>query len=267
MSGFLQLESGKIFYEMAGEGDVLLISHAGFVDSRMWDQQFEVFSRNYRVIRFDMPGFGRSDATQGPLSRREILFELMQQLFIDKAILVGCSLGGEICLDFILEHPEMVQALVLVSTVPGGFPFQGEPPQQLLEMIAAMQQGDIEQGAELQAQLWIDGPFRGSGQVDHHQREIAKEMSRISLANQTWLKTDSHPLDPLDPPAFERIKEIHSPVLIIAGELDNPEILRSAEWMKNQIPRARKVILPDCAHLPNMEKPVEFNQAVLEFLK
>ncbi len=69
-----------------------------------------------------------------------------------------------------------------------------------------------------------------------------------------------------EPPAAQRLGEVHAPVLIITGELDNPELVRAAEVMAAGIPGAKKVILPGCAHLLNMERPEEFNRIVLEFL-
>ncbi|MEA2574932.1 MAG: hypothetical protein QOH93_2230 [Chloroflexia bacterium] len=71
---------------------------------------------------------------------------------------------------------------------------------------------------------------------------------------------------PLEPPAIERLNEVRVPTLIIAGALDHPEILWGVEVLASQIEGARKVILQNCAHLPNMERPAEFNEAVLSFL-
>ncbi len=266
MNGYLEMEDGKMYYEVAGAGEWLVLSHAGFVDSRMWDEQWEAFSQRYHTVRFDMIGFGKSSPAQAPVDRRAGLYRLLQHLGISRAILVGCSMSGEIALDFALEHPEMAAALVLVSMVPVGFEMRGEPPREFLEMLDAMQQGDLERTAELQVHLWIDGPFRQPDQVDRRIRRRAAEMSRIALANDTWHTADSALVNPLDPPAVRRLGEVHLPVLIIAGELDNPEIARAADVMESGISGSRKVILPGCAHLPNMERPDEFNRAVLEFL-
>jgi pimeloyl-ACP methyl ester carboxylesterase len=169
-------------------------------------------------------------------------------------------------LDFALEHPEMVSALIVVSAVPSGFDLQGEPPRYLMEMITAVQQGDLARASELQNRIWIDGPFREPEQVDPVVREQSAEMNQIALANGTFMKVDAFPLNPLDPPAVQRLSEVRMPTLLIAGELDHPEILRAAEMMTAAIPQAQKVILPDCAHMPNMEQPEIFNQVVLDFL-
>ncbi len=266
MNSYLEMEDGRIYYEAAGEGPSVLLSHAGFVDSRMWDEQWQAFSQRYHTVRFDMRGFGKSSPADRPIDRRADLYRLLQHLGITRAVLVGCSMSGEIALDFALEHPQRVAALVLVSAMPVGFEMHGEPPHEFLEMLEAMQQHDLERAAELQNRLWIDGPFRQPDQVDRRIRQRATEMSRIALANDTFRKADYGPVNPLHPPAAQRLGEVDKPVLIIAGALDNPEVVRAAEVMAAGIPGSRKVILPGCAHLPNMERPEEFNQVVLEFL-
>jgi pimeloyl-ACP methyl ester carboxylesterase len=92
-------------------------------------------------------------------------------------------------------------------------------------------------------------------------------MNRIAVENQTLLKVDSQPLQPLDPPAANRLKEVQVPTLMIAGALDHLEILRAADFMAREIPSSKKRIIPNCAHLPNMEQPDAFNQAVFDFLQ
>jgi pimeloyl-ACP methyl ester carboxylesterase len=265
-SGYFEFDDGKIYYEIAGEGEPLVLSHAGFVDSRMWDNQWQAFAQHYRVVRFDMRGFGKSNRAEAPITRRDGLYRLLKHLDIEKATLLGCSMSGEIMLDFSLEHPEMVSALIVVSAVPSGFELQGEPPRYMMEMITAVQQGDLAQASELQNRIWIDGPFREPEQVNQQVRERAAEMNQIALENGTFFKVDAMPLNPLDPPAVQRLNEVSVPTLLVVGELDHPEILRAAKLMTTTIPQAQKAILPDCAHLPNMEQPEKFNRIVLDFL-
>ncbi len=120
--------------------------------------------------------------------------------------------------------------------------------------------------SELQNRIWIDGPFRQPEQVNPLVRQRAAEMNRIVLANGTWGKADAQLANPLNPPAVQRLNEMRVPTLIIAGGLDHPEVLRAAEVMAAAIPHAEKVIIPNCAHLPNMEQSAEFNRVVLDFL-
>lgn len=265
-TGYADLGDGKLYYEIEGNGETLVLVHAGFVDSGMWDGQWDVLTRYYRVLRFDMRGFGKSDPAKGPVSRRHDLYCLLQELGIRRAHLLGCSMGGETVIDFTLKHPEMVLSLVVVSGIPGGFEMRGEPPSELIEMLQALEKGDLDRVSDLQIHLWVDGPFRYPEEISPPVRQRAAEMNRIAVNNGTWATADSSPPNPLNPPAAGRLTEINVPVLIIAGSLDNPEILRAADLLENEIKGAKKVVMPDSAHVPNMEKPEEFNRIVLDFL-
>jgi pimeloyl-ACP methyl ester carboxylesterase len=134
-------------------------------------------------------------------------------------------------------------------------------------MITAMRQGDLGGVSELQMRLWVDGRFRQPEQVDPQVRRRAAEMNRIPVELGTWAKIDTQPLDPLDPPAVHRLDQIQVPTLIVVGALDDPELLRAAGIMEEGIHGAKKVVIRDAAHMPNMERPAEFNQAVLGFLR
>jgi pimeloyl-ACP methyl ester carboxylesterase len=255
-----------LYYEIGGEGETLVLDHAGFVDSGMWDDQWQDFTKSFRVIRYDMRGFGKSDRANGPVCRRDDLYQLLKHLGVQKAHLLGCSMGGSNVIDFTLEHPDMVSSLIVVSATPSGFEMQGEPPPNLMAMIEAAQKSDIALTSELQIRIWVDGMYRQPEQVDPEVRERAAAMNIISVRNRTY-GADAQPLNPLHPPAAGRLAEIHVPTLLIAGALDHPEILRAADVMQAGIKGAKKVIIPDAAHVPNMEEPTLFNQAVLDFLK
>lgn len=263
---YINVDDGKLYYEMAGEGEPLVLVHAGFVDSRMWDAQWQAFKERFRVVRFDMLGYGHSDKATQPVSRRAHLARLLDALDIQRAHLIGCSMGGEIIIDFALEHPDRALSLIPVSAVPTGFEMQGEPPALMMEMIGALQAGDLDRAADLQIRLWVDGEQRQPEQVDPAVRQHAAMMNRIFVQNGTWAY-DMQPSDPLTPPAATRLQDLTMPALVIAGALDHPEIVRAAEVMVSGLPNARKLIMAGCAHVPNMEKPDEFNRAVLEFLE
>src|SRR5687768_14039353 len=108
INGYIALDGGQTYYEEAGTGEPLILAHAGFLDSRMWDRQWESFTQHYRAVRYDLRGFGRSSVVTTPLNRRENFHGLLDQLGIAQAHLLGCDMGGELMLDYALEHPERV---------------------------------------------------------------------------------------------------------------------------------------------------------------
>jgi 2-hydroxy-6-oxonona-2,4-dienedioate hydrolase len=265
-SGMADIGGAKLYYEMHGAGETLVLCHAGFVDSGMWNSQWEAFAQHYRVIRFDMRGNGKSDRATAPVCRRDDAYKLLKALGVERAILLGCSMGGEVVIDLALEHPELVSSLIAVSAVPSGFQMQGAPPRYLMEMMAAVQAGDVEKASELQIRIWVDGMFREPDQVDPAVRQQAAAMNRIIVQNGTFATAGMQPLNPLTPPAVTRLKDIHIPSLFIAGALDHPEILRAQDEMHAAVRGAQRVIIPNTAHVPNMEQPERFNHAVLDFL-
>ncbi|KAB8141657.1 alpha/beta hydrolase [Chloroflexia bacterium SDU3-3] len=265
--GYVDCGGGRMYYEVAGEGAPVVLCHAGFVDSRMWDDQWAALAQRCRVIRFDMRGFVRSAALDGPVCRRADLYALLEQLGVGPAVLVGCSLGGELALDAALERPELASALILVSAVPSGFAMAGAPPSELLQMIDALGRGDLGLAEDLQMQLWMAGQGRTLEQVDAEAVRRARAMARVALANGTWQQADISPLDPLDPPAAARLGQLARPALVIAGALDHPEVLRAAGVLADGIPVAQQVVMGGCAHVPNMEQPELFSRHIFSFLQ
>ncbi len=263
---YFDLGDGQLYYETAGKGMPLVLSHAAFLDRRMFDAIWEPLAKHFRVIRYDMRGFGKSSPVTGPLSRRNDLDRLLTHLDVTQAHLVGCSLSGEISLDLTLEQPQRFISLTLVGSTPSGFELQGEPPRHMSEMFGAMQSGDIDHANELQIRIWLDGEHRKAEQVDSTLRKKALEMNRIPVSQSTFFIADTQPINPLDPPAMTQLESVKCPTLIIAGALDHSEILRAANEMVKRIPNARKTIIESTGHVPSYEQPDTFIKLILDFL-
>ena len=260
-TGFAEINGGRLYYEVAGDGTVLVLSHAGIADRRMWDDQFPVFAQHYRVLRFDFWGHGQSTIDKNTFFLHEDLRQLLKFLNIERAHLLGCSLGGRVSIDLALAYPEMINSLVVAGSGLGGYQFEGEALMHLAEqIIAARKQEDEEQEIELFLQYWIDGQARTPNQVNPQVRERARQMLR---SRSTKLGEGQ----PLEPGAIERLNEIKVPTLIIVGDHDDADIMAIANLLASNINGAQRVSIPNTAHLCNMEKPEQFNQIVLEFLQ
>lgn len=266
ITGYFDLGDGQLFYETAGEGIPLVLAHAAFLDSRMFDAIWEPLAKHFRVIRFDMRGFGKSSPVTGPVVRRYDLDRLLTALDVTQAHLVGCSLSGENCLDLALEQPHRFKSLTLVGTTPSGFQLQGEPPRYLMDMFAALQNGNVDHANELQIRIYLDGEHREPCQVDSTLRKNALEMNRIPVTQNTFFISDMQPANPLNPPAITRLESVTCPTWIVAGALDNSEILRAADEMAKRIPGARKTIIESTGHVPSYEKPDLFVNLFTDFL-
>ena len=263
-NNFMDINGARIWYEEAGTGLPVIFVHAGIADHRMWDDQFHVFAEKHRAIRFDMRGFGQSAMVAGPYSMHDDLYALMRALNVERAALIGCSKGGQTIIDFAVEHPDMVAALIPVAAGVSGYPYpeDEEYPPLVQQIIAADQAGDKDRLNELEIQLWVDGLQRPAGSVDKAIRDKVLEMNRIALDTPSDLGKET----PLEPAAYERLGDIQAPTLVIYGDLDMPHMGDIATAVAGAIRKARVVCLTGTAHLPNMERPQDFNDVVLSFL-
>lgn len=261
-TGYTEVNGAQLYSEAVGVGQPLVLVHAGICDRRMWDGQIPAFSQGYRVIRYDMRGYGSSPMPAGDFSHSADLQGLLAALGVEKAVLAGCSMGGRVVVDLALAHPELVSALILVAASVSGYDFEAEPPPQWDEMVEAFNAGDFARAAELDCQIWVDGLQRTPGDVDPQVRQRVVEMDQIALANEARQLGQEIRM----PPAAPRPGEIKVPTLIIAGELDQPDLLQVAGAMHADIPASQLVVMKGTAHLPNMEKPDEFNRLVMDFL-
>lgn len=262
-TGFLDVQGAPLYYEVAAQGYPLLLIHAGVGDSRMWDDQMPAFTLRYRVIRFDLRGFGRSPIPAGPFASYKDPALLLDALGIGKAHVIGISFGGKVALDFALAYPEKVASLALVAPSAGGHKEPSEVQQFGEEEEALLEKGDLEGATELNLRMWVDGPRRSPQQVDLAVRERVHEMQYHALTIPVPEMAEDVPLTP---PAITRLAELHMPVLLVVGDHDIPDKIELASQLASEIPQSQLAIIPGVAHLPNMEKPEEFNNIVLDFL-
>jgi pimeloyl-ACP methyl ester carboxylesterase len=260
-SGRVEINGGgKLYYEMAGRGRTIVLIHGGLADSRLWDDQFKAFAKHYRVLRYDLRGFGKSDFSMGPLSHVEDLAALLRHLGIERATLVGLSLGGMVAIDFTLEHPQTVERLITVGSGLRGY--QGVRNEQ---GIAISKVAETE-GAEKAIAMWMEHPFFATGKNNPAYQRRMKTMLADNF--RTWGPTPAPIIWtwPKQTP-IERLQTIDKPTLVIVGAQDFSSILRIADMLATKIPGARKVVITGVSHHLNMEKPKEFNKVVLDFLR
>jgi 3-oxoadipate enol-lactonase len=264
-TGMAEINGAELYYEVGGEGDPLLLLHAGVADSRMWDDQIGMFAHRFQVIRYDLRGFGHSVVPSGPFSHHEDAAGLVRFLGIERANVIGASFGGYVAIDLALEYPELVKALMLCAPIVSGYePSSAEMQQFFAEEDEALERGELEVATELNLRMWVDGPQRTPDQVDPALRERVRGMQLQAFS--VPVPEGAERLDLL-PPAITLLAEIEVPTLIIVGELDVPEFLKISDMLVADIKGAKKIVVPGVAHMPNMEKPGLFNQVVLEFLR
>ena len=265
-SGWMAINGAKIYYEIAGNGAPFVMIHAGVADSRQWNNEFEYYTDHYRVLRYDMRGYGKSDPVEGEFSHMGDLKALLDEFdILEPAILMGCSMGGGIVMNFALTHPTRAKSLIMVGSGPVGLELDTPTPAKFAEAEKAYEAGDLDRVCELETQIWFDGEGRTPEQVNPSMRKLAYEMNRIALAHEA--KHLGKRVPDTRFLAARRLDKLNLPVLVIVGAHDTPYIRAAADVMVEKIPYAKKVIFENAAHLPNMDQPEEFRRIVDVFLK
>lgn len=265
-SGFVNSGNARLYYETAGQGVPFVMVHAGVADSRQWNNEFAFFAQNYQVVRYDMRGYGKSEPVDGEFNHMDDLVAVLDALGLhEPLVIMGCSMGGGIAMDFVLTHPSRAKALIMVGSAPSGLELDVPAPAKFAEAEKAFEAGDLDLVCEIETQIWFDGAGRAPDQVNQTMRKLLYEMNRQALTHE--VKQLGKRLPNTQTPAFDRLGDLKIPVLIIVGAHDTPYILAAADYMVDRISSAQKVIIEDAAHLPNMDHPEAFEATVANFLE
>jgi 3-oxoadipate enol-lactonase len=265
-TGRVAVPGSSLYYEAAGVGPPVILLHAGYLDRRMWDDQFVRFARSYRIVRYDARGLGRSGPADTPYSPYEDLYSLIHALKLTRVTLIGASLGGAASLDFAVAYPELVEKLVLIAPGLSGYAW---PPEDLnqawrVEARAALTRADTV-GVAL---AWIHSGYLLP--ASEHVAVATKLRTLLADNVGAWKSLLRHHEDydtGITPPAIDRLASIRAPTLLIVGTRDVTDIHHIIDTLRLRLPHARTVVFQGAGHLPNMELPARFSATVLDFLR
>ena len=261
----IEFDGATIRGESGGFGLPLVFLHAGVCDRRMWAAQIqELSAQGYHVVAYDRRGFGETESEDVPFNHVVDLEAVLDRLGLNAAVLIGNSLGGGIALDFALEHPDRVAALVLIDSAVSGFEAEDYPDdiaalEDTLEY--ALGRGNLDHANRIEAHMWLDGPLEEEGRVDGPARELFLDMN-LKRREKPELTHEEFP-----EPAVDHLDKITVPTLLVAGALDYPDVLEAHEFLAEEIEDSFNITIDDAAHLPSLEKPEEFNPILIEFLE
>jgi len=266
--GYADINGTQIYYEIEGHGHPLVLIHGYSLDVRMWDDQMPVFTKKYRVIRYDRRGFGKSSGIEQTYNAdAEDLYKLLKHLKIKSCCVLGMSQGGGAALYFALNYPQMVDALVLQDTGVEGFRWPRNPKLKKRKALREIAKTD---GLEKAKEVWLQYPLfevsRKKPEVFGKLREIIKDYPGISLLRPAPPHSES-PHKSKKKQAIDRLNEIQAPTLVILGELESISMHAVADAMTYGICDAEKVVIPRAGHMANMDEPDAFNTTLLQFLE
>jgi pimeloyl-ACP methyl ester carboxylesterase len=258
-TGMAEVNGTRLYYEMMGKGPTIVLVHGGLVDSRLWNDQIKAFSKHRRVLRYDLRGFGRSAAAPEPFSHIEDLRALMDFLKIDRGTIVGLSLGGIVAADFALEYPTRVERLVLVG--PGLRGDKQPPDKDAIKAYEVASKGVAEEFVDVTMKSKLYAAVReGTPAYTRLRQMMLENFKAVATFRPGFLK---YP----EPPTVDRLGSIRAPTLIVIGNEDAQSLKNIADTLAAGIPGARKVVIPGVSHHPPVERPNDFNNAILNFLK
>lgn len=262
-NGVLHTNGARIHYEVDGDGPPVVLIHAGVADRRMWDDQVTALRGRYRVIRYDTRGYGRTETEAVEFSNRADIVALLDHLGEDSAHVLGLSRGGMIALDFALEHPDRTRSLVVAAGGIGGYESPDEADASEFEEAEKLLEAKDWAGiSEWETAYWADGPGQPKGRVDP---AVRVKVHGWILTNYQAEKVEGTP-QPLDPPAVGRLSELHMPLLVMIGTLDEPGTRESMRHLAGTVPGARLEVFEGAAHMINLEQPERFNRVLAAFL-
>jgi pimeloyl-ACP methyl ester carboxylesterase len=259
--GLERTESG-LAYELAGDGPPVLLIHSGLMDRLMWDPHWDWLGERFTAIRFDDHAFGESSDPVTTVSPFRNAVEVLDAAGIERAAVVGISYGGQTAVDLALHAPERVSALVAVSARPSGWEDDTEFEELRRGVEAAYEAGGFDAANEAEMRIWVDGVGRSPGDVDPRVRDRVAVVNRELLERQEPIEVE---IERLDPPAVSRLDQIAAPTLVITGSLDQPTVLAGSRAIADAT-GAEQVEIEGTAHLPNLESPAEFLEALVPFL-
>ncbi|MXU66030.1 alpha/beta fold hydrolase [Oceanomicrobium pacificus] len=261
----LDIPSGRarLFAVESGEGRPVVCLHAGVADHRMYLPLHAAMSDRARLLSYDRREFGRTRAPDEPFSHVADLAAVIAARDLAPAVLVGCSQGGRIAIDFALRWPDRVAGLFLVAPAVSGMPaprLDADLAALEAEIDAAYEVEALERINRLERQAWLDGPRAAPGRVSGAARDLFSRMNMDAL-RQPELLQEQEP-----PEAWHRVAEIACPVRIFCGTLDFPYKIAAAEYLAAQMPGAAFAPLDGMAHMPFLEDPALMAGRVGAFL-
>jgi len=262
-TGTAVVNGTHLFYEAAGSGPVVVLLHGGNLDRRVWDPQFLPLALEFRVIRYDLRGYGKSGPADAPFQHHEDLRALLGALHVRRASLVGLSGGGRIAIDLALAHPEMVERLVLAAPGLSGWQYSNGDTAYFPEARRARDRGDTA-GLGLS---WLGSAYMRSA-MEHP--ELAPRLREMAAANGgNWMGLLRHgDLERVaDPPALHRTAMLRAPTLLVVGTRDVPDIQAIADTLGAHVRGLRRETFEGAGHLVNMEEPRRFTGLVRDFLR
>jgi 3-oxoadipate enol-lactonase len=248
-----------IHYSIEGEGPWITLSHSLACNLGMWDEQVEVLTRKYKVLRYDTRGHGQSSAPPGEYTLEQLADDikaLLDALRIRQTHWLGLSMGGMIGQTFALKYPGVFHSMVLADTTSRRAP---DAAKLWGERIRIAREQGMAPLVETTLARWFTEPYRTA-----HPEVVGRIADDIRATPVLGYIGCCQAIAKID--VTDRLQEISCPALVIVGEQDQGTPPAMARAIHENLPGSELQIIPSAAHLSSIEQAEVFNDAVLEFL-
>jgi len=250
----VDVNGARLWYDEAGSGPAVLLLHGGLGDSGLWEPVVPLLAERFRTIRTDLRFYGRSTGPAVPWSWQEDTVGVLDELGIERAAVVGLSLGGKLALDVALAHPDRLWAVVGVAPGLGGHRSDAYSEEQDARYEVAEATGDLEAAMEIDFEVWA--PLG----ADERIRELWQATPEAKS-----LPPGLEPLDAPGAPAKERLGELAVPTLVVTASRDPAGMREIGPLVARAAPDARHVEL-DSDHYLTLREPELLASVLVEFL-
>jgi 3-oxoadipate enol-lactonase len=256
----VQVDGGQLYYETCGSGaQAIVLIHDGVINSASFDDMWPILCRDFRVVRYDRRGYGKSPPATAPYSAQDDLAAVMAAAKLEHASLVGFSFGGGLAVSFAIDHPERVDRLVIAGAALNGFRptrnFSDHITHIMLPMLWGNFDGVVENASK---ETWIMAPG--------HDAARAKVAALLKASPQD-LRHQMH--DPIKgwPSDLPRMPGLKVPTLIMTGDHDIADNQAASGAAQALIPGSRRIVIEDAGHLMQLEHPREIAELIADFVR
>lgn len=265
----------KLYYEEAGKGEPLILLHGNGVDRRMWDDIFFKLAKKYRVIRYDLRGYGKSDMPEVGLGylHADDLKNFMDAMGIEKANIAGVSLGGITLAEFVALYPERVITATISSGALCNYPDRSKAPERALKFyndtIFTMKCQEARKN-KLKGITEIRRERLGAMKSisGKHYRQIRKKLYMMVKDWSGWqvMYPETDPFIGSEADSLLAIQKTHPPILFLIGQYDYPDSKKSMQRMASICPGSQIQLMTEAGHFTAMECPKEFMKKMTAFI-
>ena len=257
------VEGGQVYYETcapaAKDAAAIVLIHDGVVNSASFDDMWPILCRDFRVVRYDRRGYGKSPAAKAPYSPQEDLAAVMKAAGFDHASLAGFSFGGGLAVSYAILHPEQVDRLILSGAAINGFQPSPSFGRHVTRIMLPMIVGNMDAVvANAEKSGWVMAPG--------HPEAKAKALAILKASPHDLSHQTHDPIKPW-PSDLPRMPGLKVPTLIMTGDHDIADNQAASGAAQALIPGSRRIVIDDAGHLMQLEHPKELAELIAEFVR